>query len=100
MTGHKFQLSPDGKTVDHAEPFTIPIEKGTVVMVDVTGLHINRKLYLSNMTVCVLTNEYLAMYWGPDAEKFKPQHFIDTDTYRWPRDACKDNGASYQRSSF
>ncbi|KAF9053802.1 cytochrome P450 [Hymenopellis radicata] len=69
ITGHKFQLSPDGKTVDHAEPFAIPIEKGTILMVDVSGLHIN------------------PMYWGPDAEEFRPEHFIDTDTYRWPRDA-------------
>jgi hypothetical protein len=29
------------------------------------------------------------MYWGVDATAFKPEKFIDTDTYRWPRDACE-----------
>ncbi|EGO26310.1 hypothetical protein SERLADRAFT_463220 [Serpula lacrymans var. lacrymans S7.9] len=27
------------------------------------------------------------LYWGDDVEDFKPERFIDSDTYRWPRDA-------------
>ena len=30
----------------------------------------------------------LAFHWGEDAAEFKPERFIDTDSYRWPRDAC------------
>jgi hypothetical protein len=30
----------------------------------------------------------LAIHWGNDTDKFKPERFIDTETYKWPRDAC------------
>lgn len=30
-----------------------------------------------------------AIYWGPDAGDFKPERFVDTEAYRWPRDACE-----------
>ena len=29
-----------------------------------------------------------AIHWGEDVDKFKPERFIDTDMYKWPRDAC------------
>ncbi len=29
-----------------------------------------------------------AIHWGEDVDKFKPERFIDTETYKWPRDAC------------
>jgi len=29
-----------------------------------------------------------AIHWGDDVDEFKPERFIDTDTYKWPRDAC------------
>jgi len=29
-----------------------------------------------------------AIHWGGDVDKFKPERFIDTETYKWPRDAC------------
>ena len=28
------------------------------------------------------------MYWGADATAFKPERFIDTPSWRWPREAC------------
>jgi hypothetical protein len=34
------------------------------------------------------TNVSAAIHWGEDVDKFKPERFIDTETYKWPRDAC------------
>ena len=30
---------------------------------------------------------FVALHWGEDVTEFKPERFIDTDAYRWPRDA-------------
>lgn len=30
-----------------------------------------------------------AIHWGEDAAEFVPDRFIDTETYHWPREACK-----------
>ncbi|KLO09951.1 cytochrome P450 [Schizopora paradoxa] len=48
--------------------FSVPIRKGDMVVMDIWALHMN------------------PLVWGVDAHEFKPEHFIDTDTYRWPRD--------------
>jgi len=47
----------------------VPIREGSVVVLDVLGLHMN------------------PIAWGNDAEDFKPERFIDTEGYRWPREA-------------
>ncbi|THU83318.1 cytochrome P450, partial [Dendrothele bispora CBS 962.96] len=51
------------------EPITIPLKAGSEVIIDVQGVHRN------------------PVYWGSNADEFNPEHFIDSDTYRWPRDA-------------
>lgn len=33
-----------------------------------------------------------AIHWGDDVAEFKPERFIDTEIYRWPRDACAYHG--------
>jgi hypothetical protein len=37
-----------------------------------------------------------AIHWGEDADKFRPERFIDTETYKWPRDACTFNEFFFQ----
>jgi cytochrome P450 len=39
------------------------------------------------------------MYWGPDAESFKPERFIDTESYKWPRDACTSHALKSSSAS-
>ncbi|KIM46888.1 hypothetical protein M413DRAFT_440460 [Hebeloma cylindrosporum] len=47
----------------------VPIKAGSVVVLDVLGLHMN------------------PLIWGDDVEDCKPERFIDTEGYRWPREA-------------
>ncbi|KAJ7634646.1 cytochrome P450 [Roridomyces roridus] len=57
---------------DKVKAFSIPVEPGSIVIVDIMALH---------------RNPLAALYWGEDVEEFKPERFIDTETYSWPRDA-------------
>jgi len=50
-------------------PFQVAVPKGSVVVLDIIGTHTN------------------PLHWGADAHEFKPERFIDTESYRWPRDA-------------
>lgn len=44
LTAHKFTVSEEGK-LENVLPFTIPVTKGDITMVDVTGIH-NNRVYL------------------------------------------------------
>ncbi|KAJ7461743.1 cytochrome P450 [Mycena galericulata] len=68
LTGHRFTSSATGRLVD-VTPFTFPVRAGSTVVIDVSALHLN------------------PIYWGSDAAEFKPERFVDTEAYRWPRDA-------------
>ncbi|KAK2464803.1 hypothetical protein APHAL10511_003221 [Amanita phalloides] len=65
---HRFTTNGDG-TVDNVEVVSTPIKAGSMVILDVHALHYN------------------PIHWGNDVSKFKPERFIDTETYKWPRDA-------------
>ncbi|KAJ6557982.1 cytochrome P450 [Mycena capillaripes] len=65
LTAHRF---PPGK-VEDVIPFTVPVPAGSVIVIDAVALHVN------------------PIYWGRNAADFKPERFVDTKTYRWPRDA-------------
>ncbi|KAF7360213.1 Cytochrome P450 [Mycena venus] len=64
LTAHRFTPGLDVVT-----PFDVPVRAGSMVVIDVLALHMN------------------PMYWGHDVEDFRPERFVDTETYRWPRDA-------------
>jgi len=68
IKAHRFTTSAQGD-IDNIQEFSVPLTAGSMVMFDILGLHLN------------------PMYWGRDAREFKPERFIDTDSYRWPRDA-------------
>ncbi|KAJ7185748.1 cytochrome P450 [Mycena filopes] len=68
LTAHRYTPGPNGDVAD-ITPFAIPVKTGAVVVIDILGLHSN------------------PMYWGKDVDAFKPERFIDTESYRWPRDA-------------
>ncbi|KAK0237992.1 cytochrome P450 [Armillaria nabsnona] len=68
LPARRFQVSPEGKPCN-VEQIPVAIEKGSLVIIDIFGLHMN------------------PIHWGDDVEEFKPERFIDTESYRWPRDA-------------
>ncbi|EJC99088.1 cytochrome P450 [Fomitiporia mediterranea MF3/22] len=49
--------------------FAVRVSKGSAVSLDIWALHMN------------------PLYWGNDADLFKPERFIDIADYKWPRDA-------------
>ncbi|KAF7351367.1 Cytochrome P450 [Mycena sanguinolenta] len=68
IPAHRFTTSSEGKIGD-IQDVSVSLKTGSVVMIDILGLHMN------------------PMYWGPDVADFKPERFLDTESYRWPRDA-------------
>ncbi|KAJ6487752.1 cytochrome P450 [Mycena sanguinolenta] len=68
IPARRFTTTAEGK-IDKIQDISISLNKGSIVMIDILGLHMN------------------PMYWGPDVADFKPERFIDTESYRWPRDA-------------
>ncbi|KAK0458736.1 cytochrome P450 [Desarmillaria tabescens] len=68
IPARRFKKSPEGKPYN-VEQFPVAIEKGSLLIIDIFGLHMN------------------PIHWGEDVEEFKPERFIDTESYRWPRDA-------------
>ncbi|KAJ3571796.1 hypothetical protein NP233_g3521 [Leucocoprinus birnbaumii] len=68
LKSRRFSTSPEGHITDIQE-VNVPIQKAGLCVLDILGMHMN------------------PIHWGDDVNKFKPGRFIDTDTYRWPRDA-------------
>jgi hypothetical protein len=90
LTGRQFTPHLHGRN-KYGDIRTIPIAvpKGSVVMIDISGLHMNRAFSFF-VCLCYLIRYCmpLAIHWGEDVDSFKPERFIDTEAYRWPRDAC------------
>ncbi|KAL0572021.1 hypothetical protein V5O48_009942 [Marasmius crinis-equi] len=68
LTGRLFDLAPDN-SAQNVREFEVPLKRGSQVILDMTAVHRN------------------PIHWGKDANEFRPERFIDTDTYRWPRDS-------------
>ncbi|KAJ7665990.1 cytochrome P450 [Mycena polygramma] len=68
IKAHRFTTNGKGE-VDDVQDISVPVKTGSMIMIDVLGLHNN------------------PMYWGSDVAEFKPDRFLNTETYRWPRDA-------------
>ncbi|KAF8066025.1 cytochrome P450 [Lyophyllum atratum] len=68
LSARRFSSSKEGK-ITNVERYDVPIKTGSLVVIDIVALHNN------------------PIHWGEDVAEFKPERFIDTDTYRWPRDA-------------
>ncbi|KAJ7778095.1 cytochrome P450 [Mycena metata] len=68
IPAHRFTTNAQGDVSDIQE-ISVPVKTGSTVMIDMLGLHMN------------------PMYWGRDVAEFKPERFLDTESYRWPRDA-------------
>lgn len=67
-----------------------PIQIGTDVVLDVMGLHMNRKLFEFLIDFFLLTSSLFtkALALGENADNFIPERSIDTEGYRWPHEAC------------
>ncbi|KAH8114076.1 cytochrome P450 [Phellopilus nigrolimitatus] len=59
--------------------FSVHIQKGSAIIMDIWGVHMS------------------PLYWGPDAHLFRPERFIDTANYKWPRDAFLPFSAGARR---
>ncbi|KAJ7269650.1 cytochrome P450 [Mycena rebaudengoi] len=68
LTAHRFSVDTQGDVVD-ITPFSVPVQAGSMIIVDILGLHMN------------------PMYWGRDVGDFKPERFLDSESYKWPREA-------------
>ena len=47
MKARRFKLDPSGSKASDVEEYTVPIPKGSCVIIDVFGLHMNRNVIIS-----------------------------------------------------
>jgi cytochrome P450 len=77
-------------------PVSVPISKGTHLRIDVPGMGLNSKSYRARSVLLASRPasgahssclSLAAEYWGEDVMSYRPSRFVDTDDYKWPRDA-------------
>ena len=93
IKARRFKRCAETGKIANVEEFDVPLVEGDVVLVDISGVHMNRMSLTSLLSFCFLPPDYrafcpTAIHWGEDVNEFRPERFIDTETYRWPRDAC------------
>jgi hypothetical protein len=76
------------------EEVEMKVPARSIMVVDILGAQMNRMTDF--LPMCKpFSYSFAALHWGEDVEEFKPERFIDTDTYRWPRDACTSTSQSF-----
>ncbi|KAF5341535.1 hypothetical protein D9758_012595 [Tetrapyrgos nigripes] len=67
LTSRRFHEDSRGNMQSTTSEVNVPA--GSLAVIDIIALHMN------------------PLCWGKDAEEFRPERFVDTPTYTWPRDA-------------
>ncbi|KAK1224053.1 hypothetical protein PQX77_008383 [Marasmius sp. AFHP31] len=60
---------PGEKTLSNVVRCAVPVKANNRILVDIRAIHRS------------------PLNWGEDADEFRPERFIDTGDYKWPRDA-------------
>ena len=91
MTVKCFKMAELDGTIYDIKNFPVIIKQGSNILVDISTVHMNCAFlfYLPSKRCSIFTAPIPAMHWGKDMNKFKPECFINTEPYWWPRDACK-----------
>ena len=74
IKARRFTTSHDGKVRD-MEEYTVLIKGGSLVVIDISALHMNREVRLTKIAKFLTLHS--AIYWGDDVTEFKPERFID-----------------------
>ena len=65
----------------------VKVSAGTPCILNIHAVHMSRTFIIRDLDDSV-ADVGIALYWGADAEEFRPDRFIDTADYQWPREAC------------
>jgi len=96
LTARRFTKHSNGSNKQwSSEEYNVKVPAGSIVVMDILAAQMNRKPVffgaLFGFTAESFSRFYIAMTWGEDVYDFRPERFIDTDTYRWPREACESS---------
>ncbi|KAF7362943.1 Cytochrome P450 [Mycena venus] len=84
LVARRFKTTLDGN-VSEVEEYPVHIKQRSKIIMDISAVHMNRTLIL--LPGSFIGDKILAIHWGMDVHEFRPERFIDTPSYRWPREA-------------
>ncbi|KAJ6569231.1 cytochrome P450 [Mycena capillaripes] len=68
LVARRFKTTLDGN-MGEVEEYPVHIKQGSNIIMDISAVHMN------------------PIHWGMDVHEFRPERFVDTPSYRWPREA-------------